>query len=330
MTVTTTDWGSAVKTIQDAQTIVVVTHVAPDGDAIGSLLGITNALRSIGKSVDCAVDDRVPESLRFLPGADSIQNTLTGGPWDVMISVDASDEVRTGKAGEYARANSRTIINLDHHATNIMFGDVFLVDPQAVSASEVIYKWLREMQFTLSADVAIPLLTGLVTDTRGFRTSNVKDSTLHIAQQLMAAGASLTEITARALDTKSFNALTLWKHALTTISMHQGGILTAEITQEDLKQARLNDVTDGGLVELLSTVNEAVIAAVFKETSNGEVEVSLRSKPGYDVASVAFSLGGGGHKQASGASIPGTLEEAKARVLPMLKDASRQGKLVIA
>ena len=323
-------WADATCMVEDAERILVVTHVSPDGDAIGSLLGMGNALQALGKTVDLAVDDGVPEFVNFLPGAEMVKSKLTIGKWDLMISVDASDEARTGKCGEYGRAHSDKVINLDHHPTNTMFGDVHLVKSDAVSATEVIFLWLDEMDFAFIPPVTIPLLTGLVTDTLGFRTSNVNASTLDIAQTLMECGASLTEITERTLDTRSVLVVNLWKQALATAQMHEGGVFAADIKLDFIKQAGLREVTDGGLVGFLVRTNEAMIAVVFKEQDDGHVDVSLRCKPGFDVGSVAFAIGGGGHKQAAGAKLAMTLEEAHQKVLPLLIEAAKKGKLVIA
>jgi phosphoesterase RecJ-like protein len=326
----TTNWDDAERAVLTAETILIVSHLSPDGDAVGSLLGIANALRALGKTIVSALDDSVPDILRFLPNSDTVQTTLTDGDWDLMISVDSSDEERTGKCGAYGRLHSKTVINIDHHATNVMFGNIHLVDPTAVSATEVIFQLLKTMNFKFSPEVATPLLTGLVTDTLGFRTNNVKPDTLLIAHELMGYGASLTEITARTLGNKSFLVVNLWKYALATVQLHEGGVISAEITQESLKRAGLNDLTDSGLVGFLVKVNEAMISVVFKETIDGRIEISLRSKPGFDVSAVALSLGGGGHQQASGATIDGPMESAKKRVLPLLRNCAKEGKLVIA
>lgn len=328
-TINNIQWAEATQAVDAANSILIVTHISPDGDAIGSLLGLANALRERGKKIDTAVDDGVPYFLEFLPGSKTVQTELTGGQWDLMVSVDASDEARTGKVGAYGRANSGRVINLDHHPTNTYFGDIFLVKPDAVSATQIIFEWLTYMAQPISQATAAPLLTGLVTDTLGFRTSNVRSDTLLTATQLVEAGASLTEITARTLDSKPYSSILLWREALKSVALN-GQVIEATVTQENLKKAHIFDVTDGGLVQLLIVVDEAMIAVVYKELTDGRVEISLRSKPGYDVASVAFRLGGGGHKQASGATIDGPLEAARARVMPMLQEAARAGKLVIA
>jgi bifunctional oligoribonuclease and PAP phosphatase NrnA len=323
------NWGGATALVDAAQTILIVTHVKPDGDAIGSMLGLGNALRERGKKVDAAVDGGVPDFAAFLPNAGTVAGKLESGQWDLMISVDVSDEDRYGQVGAYGRGHSGKLINIDHHPTNPLFGEAALVDATAVSTTEVIYEWLLKLGHPISKDVAVPLLTGLVTDTLSFRTSNVKPSTLGIAQQLMAAGASLTEINARTLDSKPYNVVKLWRETLPSMELN-GQVISACIRQEDIKNAGVSELANsGGLVQLLINVNEAMIAVLFKELADGRIELSMRSKPGYDVASVALEIGGGGHKQAAGATIDGPLEVAKARVLPLLQQAAERGILNI-
>jgi phosphoesterase RecJ-like protein len=325
MTMTTTNWTEAWAAVQAASSILIVTHMYPDGDAIGTLLGLTNALRAQGKQVDAAVDGGVPDFLAFLPGQQTVLPHLKSGAWDVMISVDASDEARTGHCGAYGRANSQRVINLDHHATNTLFGDIHLVDAGASSAAQVACDWLAAVGVTPDYDAALPLLTGLTTDTLGFRTSNVTPHTLGIAQTLIATGASLAEVAARTLDSRPYQTLMLWRSALQTVSL-EDGVIYATVTQEDLKRAGGKDNADLGLSNFLVQTDEAAVSAVFRETDEGRVELSFRAKLGYDVSQVAFSLGGGGHKQASGATVDGPLAAVVIRVLPLLKVVVEQGK----
>lgn len=318
----TTNWTEAYEAIQRAQTILVVTHVSPDGDAIGSLLGAANALRALGKHVDAAVDGGVPAFLDFLPNAHLVNAMLNDGTWDVMLSVDASDEERTGEVGAYGRAHSQTVINLDHHATNTGFGHIHLVSPQAASATEVLYEWFTRVGVPIDMESAVPLMTGLVTDTLGFRTSAVTPRTLEIAQALMQRGVSLTDLIARTLETMAYSTLTLWTRALNTLSLERG-VTWVSLTLQDYAQAGTDD--DAGLSGFLVRVKEAVVSVVFTEKPEGKVNISMRAKQGYDVARVALALGGGGHKPAAGATVSGTLDEVRARVLPMLFDVVQQG-----
>jgi len=322
-----TQWNEAAEVVRAASSILIVTHVKPDGDAIGSLLGLTTALREQGLKVDAAVDGGVPKFLEYLSGAETVLSKLTISNWDLMISVDASDEERTGLVGEYGRAHSGKVINLDHHATNTFFGNIYLVAPQAVSATEIVYDWLVHMGVFISPASAAALLTGLVTDTIGFRTSNVNPRTLEIARELMLLGALLHEIIQRTLVSRDYSDLELWKHVFPSIEL-QEGVISAVVSQDNLKQAGLDDMTDGGLVSTLNSVEEAKIAVVFKEQPDNRVEMSFRSIVGYDVSAVAFALGGGGHKQAAGATVEGTLAEVQARVMPLLHEVVKQGQTV--
>ena len=324
------NWTESTEAVDSAKSILMVTHLNPDGDALGSLLGLANALRQRGSALTTlAVDKGVPSYLRFLPGSDGVLPSLHEGEWELMISLDASDEERTGDVGIYGRAHSQRVINIDHHPTNTRFGNLFLFRPDAVSTTQIVQEWLEQMQQPLTRESAVPLLTGLVTDTQGFRTSNVRPETLGYAQKLMRAGASLTEITQRTLGSTPYQNIQLWKYVLPSVEL-KNGVISAVVTQENVRQAHLQEVTDGGLVEYLVTANEAMISVVFKELPDGRVELGFRCKPGYDVAKVAFSLSGGGHKQASGATVDGPLEAAKARVMPLLHEAHQHGALVIA
>lgn len=321
----TTNWNEALAAVQQAASILIVTHVKPDGDAIGSLLGLAIGLREMGKRVDAAVDGGVPLYLRFIPQQETVISELAQGQWDLMISVDASDEERTGEVGMFGRAHSAAVVNLDHHATNTLFGNFHLVVPEAVSASEVVFDWLVRFEHPISADVATALLTGLVTDTMGFRTSHVVPRTLAIAHQLMLAGGSLVDIINRTMVSKPLSDILLWKQVFPSVEFKEG-IISAVITPEDIKAVGLSEMSDAGLVSTLVAADEVFVAIVFKVQENNSVEISMRSKVGYDVAAVAFALGGGGHKPAAGATVSGTLVEVQAKVMPMLQEVVKQGK----
>jgi bifunctional oligoribonuclease and PAP phosphatase NrnA len=320
-----TNWNEASEAVRNAKSILIVTHVNPDGDAIGSLLGLAIALREMGKPVHAAVDEGVPDYLQYIPQQETVIAELKQGQWELMISVDASDEERTGEAGEDGRAHSAVVINLDHHATNTMLGNVHLVVPEAVAASEVVYDWLLHLGHPISQPVATALLTGMVTDTMGFRTNHVVPRTLEIAHQLMLAGGPLVDIINRTMVSKPINHILLWKQVFSSVEF-QDGIASAVVTAENIKAADLSEMTDAGLVSTLVSADEVLIAVVFKVEPDNKVELSFRSKAGYDVAQVAFALGGGGHKPAAGATVAGTVDEVKARVMPMLQAVIQQGK----
>lgn len=317
------EWQNAASAIQSAERILVVTHLRPDGDAMGSSLGLGLALRQMGKDVTIAVDLGTPEFFSWMPSSDTILPELTSGSWDLMISTDASDEERSGDVGIYGRANSKTVINIDHHRTNTYFGDIHLV-VDVPSASQIVFMLWEHMGIDWTPDIAQVLMTGLVTDTLGFRITATTPVEFGVAQKLMEYGGSFSEATRRTLGVMNSQELLLWKSILPTVEIH-GEIAEATIRRADIEALGIDYFDTGGIVGFLRKVTEIRIGFVMREDPEGVIKVSLRSDPGYDVSEVAFQLGGGGHKQASGADFTGTIEECRATVLPMLKDAIAKG-----
>ena len=318
------DWQGALAAIEAAQSILLVAHVSPDGDAVGSLLGMAGALRERGKNTNAAIDGGVPKELAFIPRSDSVLPALSTGEFDLFITLDSSDIERLGKVGAYGFSHSRRVINLDHHPTNTGFGDIHLVLPNAVAAAEVVFDFLTHANWRISRDAATALLAGLVTDTQGFRVPGTNSRTLEIAQALMGHGADLPDIMARAMNRRSYGEVVLWQRALQSAQL-EDGLISANITQSDLAQAGLHTMTDGGLVNHLVDVDEAKVAVVFKEL-RGEVEVSFRAKPGFDVGRMAFALGGGGHTLAAGCTLKGALQLVRDKALPLARQVIRDGK----
>jgi len=311
--------------LRRSQEVLVITHVSPDGDAIGSLLGLHWLLLSPGRKaarrVTLACADRVPAQFGFLPGADEIVQDPPARPWDVVVALDASDTHRLGSPFQPATYGSAPVVNLDHHITNLYFGQLNYVDPNAAATAQIVVRLAEEMGLKIGKEAALCLLTGLVSDTLGFRTSNVTPEVMATAMRLMKAGANLAEITERILNHMPLSLMRLWGLALAELRV-EGQLVWTHITKEMRAQAGAPEESDGGLVSYLIKAPEARVAAVFAEKANGEVEVGLRARPGYDVSDVALSLGGGGHPQAAGCTIPGPLAEAEARVLPLLLSLS--------
>lgn len=318
------NWNDFGALLDGATRILLVTHVKPDGDAIGSLVALNNMLRARGKAPIPVVDGGMPEFLKFVPGSEQVVGQVPALDYEVMVSLDASDEERTGEAGKEGRGRAWKVVNVDHHPTNTGFGDMQLVDAAAVSTTEVLWNGFTALGWAIPEAVAVPLLVGLVTDTIGFRTSNVTAHTLSVASALTEAGAPLYDIIQKTLISMPFTTVQMWRSALETVEL-KDRVISASLTLEGLRKAGLNQASDaGGLIGFLMSVNEARVAVVFKEVTAESVEISLRSKPGYDVSGAAFELGGGGHKQASGATVAGTMEEVQQRVLPMLRRIARR------
>ncbi|MGE5601583.1 MAG: DHH family phosphoesterase [Nitrososphaerales archaeon] len=318
--------------ILGAQNIVAFCHVNPDGDAIGSLLGLGYVLDALpsasgdgparARRVTLACQDPAPEILRFIPGIDRIVNALPAGfQPDLVMSLDASDPARLGKIFAGLAFSPTPLIVIDHHITNLHFGNINYVAPEVASTSQLIVALADALGVPLPPAAALPLLVGVVTDTLGFRTSNVTAAEMACAVRLMEAGANLADVAQRTLATRPLKFMRLWGMAFTNAHL-DGYVLWAEVTRAMREAAGIADDDDGGLVSQLINTAEARVAVVFNELADGKIEVDFRSRPGYDVAAVALSLGGGGHPQAAGCNLPGPMAEAEARVLPLVQAAS--------
>lgn len=320
------DWDTAGNLLAATNNVIIITHLNPDGDAFGSMLGLGNALTDAGKNVTMAVDEGLTERFKFLPNSAMVRADLNGITGSLGIVVDCSDERRTGKVGEQLRALNIPIINLDHHRTNTLFGSAVLLNETWVSATEGVLAWLDHLNIKPQLAVAQCLLCGLVTDTLCFRTDSVTAETLHIAQRLMTIGANLSEIVQRAMMTVPTAVIRLWREVMPTVKI-EDHVIWVKVTRAARKAAE-SDRGDGDLVNMLLQAEDAYCAAVLKEQDDGTVDVSMRAIPGFNVANVALQLGGGGHVLAAGTSMQLPIDEVEAKVVPLLKQAAAIGKPV--
>lgn len=313
--------------LSDGHRFLCVSHVAPDGDAVGSLTGMGWILHGLGKDATLALQDEVPESYRWLPGAtDIVHADAVGDQYDAIICLDASSPDRMGDIYRQEAHAAIPLLVIDHHITNTNFGHVNWVLPDCAATCQMLVYLADELNIPLAGPLAECLLTGLVTDTHCFRTSNTDARVLAAAVQLVDAGANLSQINERTLNRRPYSTLRLWGAVLPTIQLEERVIWTS-ITQQQFEDAgRPED--DGQLSSMLVTVNEADVSAVFTEKTDDAgqptVECSFRAKPGYNVSDVAFALGGGGHPAASGCTVPGPLATAVPRVVDLLQKARQK------
>ena len=302
--------------ITPARRILLVTHISPDGDAIGSMLALGGLLRAQGKEIVQACEDPVPEGAAWLPGASEIARQASGSI-DLIIALDCSDQGRMGKIYEEPFA-SAPLLNIDHHVTNTRFGTLNWVDPSCVATAQMVLYLAQALGWQVTQTVAECLLTGLVTDTRSFRTSNVDATALRVALQLMEAGASLSQVTRQSVDQQPLARMRLFADAVSGLHL-EDGILWTTVTRAMRRRWAVADNGTSGLSNSLAGVREAQVVIVFTERDNGIIDVGLRSAPGYDVARVAAHLGGGGHPQASGCTLTGDLEHVQEQVLAQVR-----------
>jgi bifunctional oligoribonuclease and PAP phosphatase NrnA len=297
--------------IQAAQRVLVTSHVRPDGDAIGSSLALTLALLEAGKQVQVVLSDGVPANFQHLPGADLIR-TKAEGEFDLIISVDCSDMQRIGNA-----LNGYHIpdIVIDHHITTEPFGNLNLVEPEAVATASVLTRHLYEWGLTITKPMAANLLTGLITDTLGFRTSNVTAESLRQAADLLDLGADMSTLYFQSLVRRTFPAAKYWGAGLIKLQ-RADGIIWTTLTIDERKSSGYTGNDDADLINIVSSIDEAEIAIMFVEQNENKTKVSWRGlKPHVDVSSLAIQFNGGGHKAAAGAEVTGSLAEVQERVL---------------
>jgi phosphoesterase RecJ-like protein len=289
---------------------LVVCHIRPDGDAIGSLLGLGLALEEAGKQVEMVSPDGVPLTYQHLAGSEKIVRRPKM-PFDFSIVVDCSDLGRTG--GTFA-AGTVPDLNIDHHITNENFAQINLVDLQATATAEILAELIHLLDLPMTQPSAEALLTGLVTDTIGFRTSNMTPHALRVAASLMEEGADLAELYRQSLVQRSYEAVRYWAEGLGKLE-RSGRIAWTTLTLADRKATGYTSSDDADLINVLASINEVDVAIVFIEQSRKRVKISWRARPGIDVSGLARQLGGGGHPAAAGAELERTLEQAIELVL---------------
>jgi bifunctional oligoribonuclease and PAP phosphatase NrnA len=315
--------------IDQAEEILVITHVDPDGDALGSLTAVGLALKQLNKRVTITCDNKIPERFRYLAMSDDVlQAPYPDVAYDLIIAVDCGDEQRMGNTYLQIKSPRPFLINIDHHITNSEFGDINWVNPRATSTTEILFTLFRDLEYELTPEIALSLLTGLVTDTLGFRTVGVTPTTMKIASALMDAGADLSLVTMQALNLKPLSTLKLWKAGLNNLRM-EGGLIWTSITNEEREESGYTNASTGGLVNLMADVNKAAMSAVLLEMEDGSIRVGFRCRPPYSVSELALNLGGGGHPLASGCTVEGPLDKAEQLVVQMSKDSIRQQKAML-
>jgi phosphoesterase RecJ-like protein len=303
--------------ITAAQRIWIGTHLDPDGDAIGSLLGLGQILRRAGKPVRLACQDPLPPDFRFLVGSDSVESN---GPRDedLIIALDAADAGRLGRLHDPARWQDRKVLVIDHHASNPGFGSFNWIDPSAASTAEMLVELIDPLALDVDPDAATALLTGIVTDTIGFRTSNTSARSLRAAERMVAAGAPLAEISQRIFYSQPLAGIRLLGLALARMQQ-QGDFVLTWLLRQDFEDVGAAPGDARELTRVLASAAEPLAIAVLRERRDGGFDLSMRSKPGFSLLKAAAALGGGGHPQASGARLSGSLESARSAVFAALE-----------
>lgn len=302
------EFEKAKQLLDKANAVLLTTHMRTDGDDLGSVLALAHHLKKAGKQVAVVINGGVPESLQFLPMSEIVTEELPATQFDTLVVSGCSVKERIGH--EAILELNIPILNLDHHPDNKLFGDVNVVEPNKSAVAELTYDFFKYCGWEITYEIALCLLTGIVTDTGIFMHSNTQASTLSAAADLMEHGARVSTITKHTYEGKDINSLKTWSHVLENAHYDPTKQMIYSIITTDELQKLGNPPLSAfeGIVETLNKVPEAKFAMFLKQDS-GMIKGSLRSEAykGVDVQAIAKTMGGGGHKLAAGFSMPGTL-----------------------
>jgi bifunctional oligoribonuclease and PAP phosphatase NrnA len=309
-----------IENINDNKTFLITAHIRLDGDALGSELALYHLLSGMGKEAVVYNQDPTPGNYLFLPGAQKVVHTLGQADcYDTVFILDCSELERIGSAASRI-VSLKQIINIDHHISNNGFCTIKLIDPQASSTGELIFRLIRQMETDLTKEMATNLYTAILTDTGGFRFGNTTKDALLIAGQLVECGADPQWISQNVYESNPQAKIRLLGKVLQTLAFDINGMVGSMVVyQRDLKETgALQEHTDG-FVDLPRTVEGTRISILYSELAENIFKVSLRSKGHVDVERVARAFGGGGHINASACRIEGEIDLVKRRMLDEIR-----------
>ena len=296
--------------IEQRNRFVLTSHARPDGDAVGSSLGFSQILRSMGKQAEVVLRDGVPRIYHSLPYADKVVKAeRVNGNYQAAIILECDSIQRTRLQG----LEDRFLINIDHHASARPFAHVNWIDPKAVATAEMIYRLAREAGVQISAEIATCLYTAVLTDTGSFMFAGTNEHTFELARELVLAGADPARCARNIYFGHSTAKMRLLGAALSKLQ-REGPLAWISVSQEQMERCQAREEDCEGLVNYALSIHDVEVAAFFRELPDGRFRVSLRSKGGYDVAAIAQRFGGGGHRCASGCSLDGPLSAAAAAI----------------
>ncbi|NBX70375.1 MAG: bifunctional oligoribonuclease/PAP phosphatase NrnA [Actinobacteria bacterium] len=308
------DWTGAVELINAANSVLLIAHVSPDADALGSALAIGLALESLGKKVQVSVGEpgfTVPQSLLVLPGKHMVVSPENVTPVDLVISCDTSSHERLGVLEETLVSAEKSIA-IDHHPSFTGFGKLHLVDPDAAATAELALELIDLLKVELNPEIASAIYAGLATDTGSFRYNSTTAHTMQIASRLFEAGIDHAKLSLELFDTESFSAIQMLGDAIGRAQLIPDAIGGKGLVFTSIalnQRSGLTELAMERVIDVLRRTAEAEVSAIFKQGDDGIWKGSLRSKTTVDVGAVATELGGGGHNHAAGYTGHADLEQ---------------------
>lgn len=306
----------AVEEIKKGKSFLVASHVNPEGDAVGSTLALALGLKELKKDVTAYLYDPVPATFRFLPFADKVVHRINEDKvYDVIFAVDCGQRDRLGEEFDKIK-NKGKLINIDHHATNDCFGDINIINPDACAAGEMVYDLLKEIPVAITLDVAINIYVSVLTDTGSFRYSSTTPKSFNIAGEMVKLGVEPWDIAQRVYESYPLYKLKLLATVLNTLELSNNGkVALLVVTLDMLNKAKASKEVVDGFVNYARTIDGVEVGILLREAKPGEYKISFRSKGRIDVAKISEEFGGGGHKNAAGCNIKGSLTEVKEKVI---------------
>lgn len=309
-----------VEELRRCRTFCVVGHIRPDGDCVGSQLGVTLALRNEGKQAVCWNEDPIPQKYEFLDPDHLFQKPKPGQKFDCVVATDAASFERLGKVGGCV-ADRKLLINIDHHQSNTRYGDLNWVSAHEPSTGELIYRLLKVAKWPITKQIADCLFTAVSTDTGSFQYSTTRPGTYHVAGELVRRGANLAKICDEVYESYPLSRARLLRHVYSHFKLtHQNQIAWFWLRKADFVRAGADSSETEGLIDHIRAIAPVVVACVFEEVGPDLTRISLRSKSGQvNVNEIAAQFGGGGHPAAAGARIPGKPLSVQRQVIGAIK-----------
>jgi phosphoesterase RecJ-like protein len=308
-----------VELIENKQKFGITTHIKPDGDGVGSSLGLCWLLQSLGKSAEVIVHGEVPVAYRSLPGAEKIRDVdAIDSEYDAVFIIECSDLERPGIKG----LENEFTVNIDHHATSEHFGTINWIDSTASAVGEMIYNLCKAIGGRITREIAECVYMALVTDTGSFHFSNTTDRTLKVASELVKAGVKPAEVSEAVYNNYPWSRIELMRQVLDTVKRDESGKVAS--MRQTLKMREIAGAVDGdnnGFVNIPLAAREILAVVYMREVGDNEYRVSLRSKGDINVARVAEKFGGGGHRNAAGLRVEGNWDEKESELVAAVKEA---------
>jgi phosphoesterase RecJ-like protein len=304
--------------LKKSNRILILLHQSPDGDTISSSLALATYFRRIGKSVDLAVKDEVPQIFDFLMSEDEIKKDFLLGDYDLIFAVDCGDAIRTGFPVRLEKISKiKPLINIDHHFRNNLhkIAKLNIVDGSASAAAEIVYDLLISLGAKIDSKIATFILAGIYYDTGGFQHSNVTERTLKTVSECISLGGRISLVAKNISANKKTSGLRLWGIALKRMQLNANGVVFSYLTKKDLAAVGADSEEASGIVNLINTVPGSRMALLLIESPDGKIKASLRTEEeGVDVSKFARLFGGGGHRKAAGFTVEDSLESLTAKI----------------